>query len=342
MDFIKAYFSRSQINTSKIVVAVTAGRLEHRNKGFDLWIESLARLNHKIKECGIDITYVAFIIAPAPNNGYNATTLKNMAQARTSEAIINKMNRKLKQRIDENPVDINHTNHPNMNAEDKQLIQNTIRRLQKMNHDKESAITTHNLVDDAKNPILSDLRRCELFNRNHDRVKVVYHADFLHDDNFLLGLNYFELIKAADIGVFPSYYEPWGYTPSEFILEGKFSITSNLAGFGCYISDLLNSEARGFDYGVGILDRVTGTVEDQVQRLVNMQLRYLNLKEQEKEKILRRTKKIASVIDWDILVNQYISGYKASLHRTRPDLYGKDEDQAGVISHLPKLLADEI
>ena len=180
-------------------------------------------------------------------------------------------------------MDINHTNHPNMNAEDKQLIQNTIRRLQKMNQDKESAITTHNLVDDAKNPILSDLRRCELFNRNHDRVKVVYHADFLRDDNFLLGLNYFELIKAADIGVFPSYYEPWGYTPSEFILEGKFSITSNLAGFGCYISDLLNSEARGFDYGVGILDRVTGTIEDQVQRLVNMQLRYLNLKEQEKE-----------------------------------------------------------
>jgi len=342
MDFLKAYFSRSQINTSKTVVAVTAGRLEHRNKGFDMWIESLARLNHKIKECGIDITYVAFIIAPAPNNGYNTTTLKNMAQARTSEAIINKMNRKLKQRIDENPVDINHMDHPNMNAEDKQLIQNTIHRLQKMNQDKESAITTHNLVDDAKNPILSDLRRCELFNQNHDRVKVVYHADFLRDDNFLLGLNYFELIKAADIGVFPSYYEPWGYTPSEFILEGKFSITSNLAGFGCYISDLLNSEARGFDYGVGILDRVTGTIEDQVQRLVNMQLRYLNLKEQEKEKILRRTKKIASVIDWDILVNQYISGYKASLHRTRPDLYGKDEDQAGVISYLPKLLADEI
>lgn len=34
-------------------------------------------------------------------------------------------------------------------------------------------ITTHNVVDDAIDPVLSSFRRCQLFNEKSDRVKVI-------------------------------------------------------------------------------------------------------------------------------------------------------------------------
>merc|ERR1719341_1266293 len=65
-------------------------------------------------------------------------------------------------------------------------------------------ITTHNVVNNEQDPVLSCIRRCQLFNQRTDRVK----------------------------GVFPSYYEPWGYTPAECTIMGIPSITTNLSGFG--------------------------------------------------------------------------------------------------------------
>lgn len=76
-------------------------------------------------------------------------------------------------------------------------------------------ITTHNMADDGADPILMHIRRCQLFNRSSDRVKIVFHPDFLNSNNPILGLDYEEFVRGCHMGVFPSYYEPWGYTPAE-------------------------------------------------------------------------------------------------------------------------------
>lgn len=76
-------------------------------------------------------------------------------------------------------------------------------------------VVTHNMADDGADPILMQIRRCQLFNRSSDRVKVVFHPDFLNSNNPILGLDYEEFVRGCHMGVFPSYYEPWGYTPAE-------------------------------------------------------------------------------------------------------------------------------
>ncbi len=76
-------------------------------------------------------------------------------------------------------------------------------------------ITTHNMADDANDPILNQIRRVRLFNDHTDRVKIVFHPDFLNANNPILGLDYEEFVRGCHLGVFPSYYEPWGYTPAE-------------------------------------------------------------------------------------------------------------------------------
>jgi hypothetical protein len=42
------------------------------------------------------------------------------------------------------------------------------------------SIVTHNLVDDANDPVLNAFRRCQLFNNSHDRVKVCWILGLLH------------------------------------------------------------------------------------------------------------------------------------------------------------------
>jgi glycogen(starch) synthase len=73
-------------------------------------------------------------------------------------------------------------------------------------------ICTHNMVDDGTDPVLNAFRRTQLFNNNHDRVKVVFHPEFLSSVSPLIGLDYEDFVRGCHLGVFPSYYEPWGYT----------------------------------------------------------------------------------------------------------------------------------
>jgi glycogen(starch) synthase len=75
-------------------------------------------------------------------------------------------------------------------------------------------ITTHNIVNDAVDPIMCALRRCQLFNNHYDRVKVIFHPEFLASTNPLFGLDYQDFVRGCHMGVFPSYYEPWYYFQS--------------------------------------------------------------------------------------------------------------------------------
>jgi Glycogen synthase len=89
------------------------------------------------------------------------------------------------------------------------------RRIFALKRNSLPAVTTHNMADDSNDPILNQVRRVKLFNAPHDRVKVVFHPDFLNANNPVLGMDYEEFVRGCHLGVFPSYYEPWGYTPAE-------------------------------------------------------------------------------------------------------------------------------
>ena len=99
-----------------------------------------------------------------------------------------------------------------LSEQDKVLLK---RRIFALKRHSLPPITTHNMADDGADPILSQIRRVQLFNGHHDRVKIIFHPDFLNSNNPILGLDYEEFVRGCHLGVFPSYYEPWGYTPAE-------------------------------------------------------------------------------------------------------------------------------
>ena len=111
-------------------------------------------------------------------------------------------------------------------------------------------LSTHNLIDEDNNEIIRALKNEGLLNLEEDKVKVVLYPIYVSESDGILNLEYYELISGCHFGVFPSYYEPWGYTPLECAALGVPSITSDLSGFGRYVNNIIKEEG-----GVFVLER---------------------------------------------------------------------------------------
>lgn len=85
-----------------------------------------------------------------------------------------------------------------LNKDDMVKIKRCLYALQRTGH---PPVTTHNVVDDWNDPVLSSVRRCQMFNTVHDRVKIVFHPEFLSSTNPLFGLEYEEFVRGCHLGV---------------------------------------------------------------------------------------------------------------------------------------------
>ena len=214
----------------------TSGRYEYRNKGFDVTLEALARLNYRMQEAGIKKTVVMFFITKQPYHSVNPAVLQSrvmMEEIReTCEAIEKEIGRKLFYTA----ASSTDFKLPSLRDFVDDYWQLRYRRtLQSWKTHNLPSVVTHNLVNDQTDEILHFLRSSNLINNAHDRVKIVYHPDFVSVTNPLFAMDYGQFVRGCHMGVFPSYYEPWGYTPLECIARGVPAVTSDLSGFGDYV-----------------------------------------------------------------------------------------------------------
>ena len=110
---------------------------------------------------------------------------------------------------------------------------------------------THILQEPEYDPILSKIRELSLFNRSEDKVKVFFVPSYLKGNDGILNLTYYQLLSGLDVSVFPSYYEPWGYTPLESLAFGVPTVTTTLAGFGLWVK----AHYSGNSAGIEIIER---------------------------------------------------------------------------------------
>lgn len=151
------------------------------------------------------------------------------------------------------------------------------------------------MVDGFSDPILSELRRLNLFNSPSDRVKVVFHPEFLSSNNPVFGMEYEDFVRGCHLGVFPSYYEPWGYTPAECTLMGVPSITTNLSGFGSFIEDTVECPS---DYGIYIVDRRMKSVEESCSQLADYMFQFCQKSRRQRINQRNRTERLSDILDW--------------------------------------------
>ncbi|KAF9898504.1 hypothetical protein BX616_003938 [Lobosporangium transversale] len=214
-----------------------------------------------------------------------------------------------------------------LTSEDEILLQ---RRTFTLRRSTMSPIVTHNMVGDSKDPVLTQLRRLGLFNHPSDRVKIVFHPEFLNSNNPLFGLDYEEFVRGCHLGVFPSCYEPWGYTPAECTVMGVPSITTNLSGFRGFMNDSIVDSS---EYGIYIVDRRMKSVEELIQQLADQMLVFCQKSRHQRINQRNRTERLSDLLDWKRMGLEYIKTRQLALRRAYPDSFDDDDF---VLSNLDK------
>jgi glycogen(starch) synthase len=314
-DFVMGHFFQSySFDLDNTLYFFTSGRYEYQNKGYDLTLEALARLNYRMQQQNSKMTVVAFFITKRPYYTFNPDVLHSKALIedihRVCEEIKEQVGRRLYTKItSENGQYI----FPSLSEMVDDYLRLKLRRnVQSWKTNKLPKIVTHTLIDDAKDEILNFLRTANLVNNRHDKVKVVYHPDFISTSNPLFKMDYNQFVRGCHLGIFPSMYEPWGYTPLECLASGLPSITSNLAGFGDYVSrNIMDNEKLG----MYIIDRKSRDFNQTADELAEIMYRFVKMNRRERIALRYRSEEASLHFDWSNLGRFYDVAYNMVVER---------------------------
>lgn len=167
---------------------------------------------------------------------------------------------------------------------------------------------THYLGDPDNDPVVNHLRNRGLLGHGN-RVHVVFVPSYLNGDDGIFNKTYYELLVAMDVTVFPSYYEPWGYTPLESIAFSVPTITTDLAGFGIWVEQY----AKDGHKGVTVVHRDDTNSPEVVAAIAETLTAYANMGDGEMDTHRASAREIAGTALWSNLYTHYLDLYDVAL-----------------------------
>ncbi len=258
---------------SKSLMVALSGRYEYKNKGIDVFIDSLNNLrsNKSLKK---DI--IAFIMVPAWVKGYR---------------------KDLQQRLQEKgPISAN-----------KALP---------------FPFLTHDINEIDNDPALTQIKQLGFTNSKEERVKIIFVPSYLNGDDGIFNASYYDLLIGLDATVFPSYYEPWGYTPHESIAFSIPTVTTSLSGFGAWATKM--GDMEGIDDGVEVIFRDEDNYAEVASKIANS---LVSLSQKDKKEISETRNaavRLADSADWEHFIVYYEEAYCIALRNAIDRLSGLD------------------
>jgi len=238
------------------VLVVNSGRYEFRNKGVDIFIDSLGKLQ---KDNLIEKECITFILMPAYHKGPR-----------------------------QDIADILYNNGA-VNGGDRYL--------------------THYLHYPESDPILQKLVENDLHNDQSSRVKIIFVPSYLNGNDGIFNITYFDLLIGFDLSIFPSYYEPWGYTPLESLMFFIPTVTTSLSGFGLWVRDYFKDHGNG----ISIIERTDDNESEVIGNIRDFMSMFIGLSDKEIKLARQKAHAISRIAMWDSLVEHYFTAYKLAL-----------------------------
>ena len=168
-------------------------------------------------------------------------------------------------------------------------------------------VITHELHQPDHDVVLCKMRDVNFNNKPDDRLMVIDVPCYLNGHDGILGLSYYDVLVGIDLTVFPSYYEPWGYTPLESIAFGVPTITTNLAGFGQWVIDQCGHDASRS--GVTVLHRTDSNYSETVHALAAEMMQYYHLSPADKQRRNRAAQATSKQAQWKQFIEPYQEAY---------------------------------
>ncbi|MCM1312612.1 MAG: glycogen/starch synthase [Bacteroides sp.] len=243
------------------LIISTGGRYEYKNKGIDLFVDSLNRLRHDDR---LEREVLAFIMVPAW-----------MKEARED----------LKAKLAKNNIDGCACDNPRI---------------------------THELHNQGEDSVLGQMNWLDMYNRPEDKVKVVFVPCYLDGNDGIFNMHYYDLLIGNDICIYPSYYEPWGYTPTESVAFHVPCITTDLAGFGLWANSLKKGNSEIAD-GVKTVHRSDFNFDEVANSICDTLVEFSKMDGKTVAKVRKKAAAIAEKALWKHFIKYYYKAYDIAL-----------------------------
>ncbi|MCK5593933.1 MAG: glycogen/starch synthase [Candidatus Aenigmarchaeota archaeon] len=318
LSFLSAYFEPYyNVNLNDPRIIMISGRYEYHNKGLDVFIDALGQLNERLKQESYDKNTFIFIAIPSDVRGENIEILENFSLYNELENHVDEILPEMKWQLMQSLTHGEYT-HESLLRYVKDQYTNNFKRLalafkSRENKNPPLCALKLNYPEDGDN-IISRLKHNNLFNQEDSPVKVIFYPAYLSSADRLLSMDYNSMLVASSLTVFPSYYEPWGYTPVESAANGCITITTDLAGFGQYISEQIDDKK---DKGIKILKRRGRKYREIVSDLTEMMHDVTTMSEHEIIAQKHNAKQLSQLVGWDHLAENYFKAHDMALSKSK-------------------------
>lgn len=262
------------------MIVATSGRYEFKNKGIDIFIDSMRKTIDKSNELKRPV--LALIQVPGWTSGPRADLQERLAANTIYDSAL--------------PM----------------------------------PVITHELHEVDNDRVLGMMRTLGIGNQNGSKVTVIFVPCYLDGRDGIFNMPYYDLLIGNDLAVYPSYYEPWGYTPLEAIAFRVPCVTTSLSGFGLWA----NKEKGGISHlcdGVEVIDRNDYNFDDVAKGVSHAVLSYAAMDNEETESIRKKAGLLSKKALWKNFITYYQDAYDIALRNTAlrnaENSQPEDEDQ---------------
>ena len=178
---------------------------------------------------------------------------------------------------------------------------------------------THWLHNMSQDQVLDMLKYLGMSNSADSKVKVVFVPCYMDGNDGILNMTYYDLVLGYDLTVYPSYYEPWGYTPLESVAFHVPAITTDLAGFGLWVNSLKGGYSELKD-GVKVIHRSDYNYSEVADAIKDTVSEFSNMTDTEIKKIRKNAENIAEKALWKHFITYYYQAYDVALRNAQSRL----------------------
>jgi phosphorylase/glycogen(starch) synthase len=195
---------------------------------------------------------------------------------------------------------------------------------------------THSLHYPSSDPVLQRIIANNLHNDQTSKVKVIFVPSYLNGNDGIFNIPYFELLIGFDLSVFPSYYEPWGYTPLESLMFYIPTVTTSLSGFGLWVKNYYENPGNG----IAVIERTDDNEMEVVREIKDFMSMFIGLGEKKIKDAREKAHAVSRIALWDTLVKYYFNAYEKALiisseRREEPREFMKFVEAPGLIIRKP-------
>lgn len=313
-NFLKAYFSPYYpISVKDNIVFFISGRYEFYNKGVDIFIEALSLLNERMKKQKIKKTVFAFILIPSNVKNPNNNLLESLLRYEKITELIDDELISIKQEIADELISGKHVSLDDIVDEDFKVKAKILSKFFKRMKGERAPLSAFELSYD-NDMILNHLEKHNLLNKEDDKVKVIFYPAYLSVTDGLLSMDYNDFVIGSSMGLFPSRYEPWGYTPFETAALRVLSLTTDVSGFGFHLMELCKDKKY---IRPRVLKMRKRKREDIIKEVADVMEWCVKLGKEKRplEKVI--TRDIIKVFDWKYQIINYINSHNLALDRMK-------------------------